>query len=164
MSCDAVQERLDELALARVLDGSPEHADLVAHARGCADCDAHLRFLHGLAAAFAAPALEPVSESVVASARERAVRVLRARETPSGVGRELVAAMAAALLALPLVVGHAYLMLEGGAWLLASWLPAPLLTWLGFAYLASLAIGVGALYGMIPVAVALRRRAVQESA
>lgn len=163
MSCDAIQEKLDELAFARALDASPEHADLFDHARGCADCDAHLRFLHGLAAAFPMTALEPVSESVVASARERAVRVLRARETPQGVGRELVAAMAVALLALPLVVGHAYLMLEGGTWLLSSWLPAPLLAWLGFAYLGSLAIGVGALYGMIPVAVALRRRAAQET-
>jgi hypothetical protein len=61
------------------------------------------------------------------------------------------------------VVGHAYVILEGGAWLLASWVPAPLLSWLGVAYLASVALAVGALYGMIPIAVAIRRRSAGET-
>jgi hypothetical protein len=164
VSCDAIQERLDERALARTLDdGSPEAAELCAHARSCAACGAHRRFLVALEAALDVPEPEPVAAAVVAAARTRAVRVLRSRETPPAVGRELVAALGVALLALPLVVAHAYLVIEGGAWLLAAWLPAPVLTWLGAVYLLSLALGVGALYGLIPLAVAFRRRASWES-
>jgi hypothetical protein len=74
-----------------------------------------------------------------------------------------VAALAVAVLALPLVVGQAYLVIEGGAWLLARWVPAPVLTWLGGVYLISLALAVGALYGLIPLAIAFRRRALGES-
>lgn len=162
MNCDAIQERLDDLALAHALT-SPEAAELAVHARECAACGAHRRFLVALDASLAANDPAPVSESVVASARARAARVLRSRETPRGVGRELVAALAVALLALPLVVAHAYLVIEGGAWLLAAWLPAPILTWLGGVYLISLALGVGALYGLIPLAVAFRQRALGES-
>ena len=66
-------------------------------------------------------------------------------------------------LALPLVVAHAVLVVEGAAWLLAAWVPEPVLAWLGAVYLASLALGVGALYGIIPLAVAWRRRSTVES-
>ena len=51
---------------------------------------------------------------------------------------------------------------ESGAWLLASWVPHPILLGLGFAYLGSFALGVGALYGSIPLVVAWRRRALRE--
>lgn len=164
MSCDDVQERLDLRALAHALDdGSPEALELATHARDCDACGAHRRFLVALGAELALPDPEPVAPSVVELAQRRAVRVLRSRERPEPIGRELVAALAVALLALPLVVAHAYLVIEGGAWLLSAWLPAPLLTWLGAIYLLSLALGVGALYGLIPLAVALRRRATAES-
>jgi len=140
VSCDAIQERLDERALARTLDdGSPEAVELGAHALRCAACGAHRRFLVALEAALDVPEPEPVAAAVVA------------------------AALGVAVLALPLVVAHAYLVIEGGAWLLAAWLPAPVLTWLGAVYLLSLALGVGALYGLIPLAVAFRRRASWES-
>jgi hypothetical protein len=122
--------------------------------------------LHALGDTLGEP--EPVHPTVLALARDRAARALRAREAPAhvaaGMGWELVAALAAAVLALPLVVAHAYLVLEGGAWLLASWLPAPVLAWLGLVYLGSLALGVGALYGLIPLAIAWRRREAAEPA
>ncbi|RIK99943.1 MAG: hypothetical protein DCC71_19700 [Proteobacteria bacterium] len=165
MSCEEIQEALDDRALARERGDLP-HA-LGDHVRGCAACAAHLRFLHALADTLAEPAPAPVHPTVLAMARARAARALRAREAPAaaaGMGWELVAALSAAVLALPLVVGHAYLVLEGGAWLLASWLPAPLLTWLGLVYLGSLALGVGALYGLIPLAIAWRRREAAEPA
>jgi hypothetical protein len=160
VSCDAFQERLDASALARTaLD-----ADLAAHVRDCTACGAHERFLFALVVALDATAPpQAVDAAVVALAQRRSARVLRAQSTPVGVGRELVAALAIALLALPLVVAHAYLVLEGAAWLLASWVPAPVLTWLGGVYLGSLALGVGALYGLIPLAVAWRRRGVAEA-
>jgi hypothetical protein len=164
VSCESIQERLDLRALARTLDdGSPEAVELATHARGCDACGAHRRFLVALGAELALPEPEPVAPAVVEAAQRRAVRVLRAREAPEPIGREIVAALAVALLALPLVVAHAYLVIEGGAWLLAAWLPEPLLTWLGAIYLLSLALGVGALYGLIPLAVAFRRRATAES-
>jgi hypothetical protein len=161
VSCEAFQQRLDLQALARASDGD---AALREHVENCDACRAHERFLLELVAALEAPpAPALVDAAVVEASRRRAVRVLRARETPRGVGRELAVALAVALLALPLVVAHAYLVLEGAAWLLASWVPAPVLTWLGGVYLASLALGVGALYGLIPLAVAWRRRGVAES-
>lgn len=167
MSCEVVQERMEELALARTLDG--EAADAAAareHARDCEACGAQLRFLRALGASLERErgAALPVPDELLARTRARAVRALRARETPRGVGRELVAALALAVLALPLVVGHAYLVIEGAAWLFAQWVPAPLLTWLAGVYVASLALGVGALYGLIPLAVAWRRRSTTEAA
>jgi hypothetical protein len=163
VTCEAIQERLDELALGRALDAAtPEARELAAHARDCAACGAHRGFLVALADALADP-VPAVSEAAVAASRRRAARVLRARATPPRVGREIAAAVAVAVLALPLVVGHAYLVIEGGAWLLAQWLPAPVLTWLGAVYVVSLALGVGALYGLIPLAVAFRQRALGES-
>jgi hypothetical protein len=163
VTCEGIQERLDELALAQALDdATPAARELAAHARDCEACGAHRRFLVALDAVLAEP-VPAASEAVVATARARAARVLRARETPPRVGRELAAALGAALLALPLVVGHAWLVLSGGAWLLSGWLPAPVLAWLGGVYVVSLALGVGALYGLIPLAVAFRQRALGES-
>jgi len=159
VTCDAIQERLDELAFARALDAAtPEARALAAHAADCPACGAHRRFLVALADALAVP-VPAAAEAAVAAARARAARVLRARATPPRVGRDVAVALAVAVLALPLVVGHAYVVIEGGAWLLARWLPAPVLDWLGAAYLVSLALGVGALYGLIPLAVAFRQRA-----
>lgn len=158
MNCDAVQQQLDELALAH----DAASAELVAHADACAVCGAHRAFLHALDAEFAALPLAPVRASVVASAQERAARALRAREHAHGFGRELVAALAIAVLALPLVVAQAFVVVEGAAWLLASWVPQPILFGLGVAYLGSFALGVGALYGSIPLVVAWRRRALAE--
>ena len=71
-------------------------------------------------------------------------------------------ALDAEFAALPLVVAQAYVVVESGAWLLASWVPEPILFGLGFGYLASFALGVGALYGSIPLVVAWRRRALLE--
>ena len=163
MNCDAVQERLDERALAHALDaGDGAAAELFAHTVDCQACSAHLAFLRALDAEFAALPLAPVRNAVVASAQQRAARALRAREQAHGFGRELVAALAVAVLALPFVVAQAFLVVESGSWLLASWVPHAILIWLGIAYLGSFALGVGALYGSIPLVVAWRRRALAE--
>jgi len=162
VNCDAVQERLDERALARSLAaGDTAAAELIAHADRCEACGAHLAFLRALDAEFALP-LAPVRASVVAAAQQRAARALRAREPAHGFGRELVAALVVAVLALPFVVAQAFVVVESGAWLLASWVPQPILIGLGAAYLGSFALGVGALYGSIPLVVAWRRRALAE--
>lgn len=163
MSCDTVQERLDECALARALDPSDvAMGELRSHLEACEACGAHLAFLRALRAEFALEQPAPVRASVVATAQQRAARALRAREAPRGFGRELIAALAVAVLALPLVVAQAYFVVESGAWLLASWVPEPILIALGVSYLGSFALGVGALYGSIPLVVAWRRRALTE--
>ena len=163
MNCDEFQQQLDERALGRALapgDGAvPEPFE---HAASCEDCGAHLAVLRALETEFAALLLPPVRASVVARAQQRATRALRARERPNGFGRELVVALAVAMLALPIVVAQAYVVVESGAWLLASWVPEPILMGLGFGYLASFALAVGALYGSIPLVVAWRRRALLE--
>jgi anti-sigma factor RsiW len=163
VNCDAAQERLDERALTRSLavrDGTA--AEFFAHVDGCEACGAHLAFLRALDAELAALPTAPVRASVVATAQQRAARALRAREQAHGFGRELAAALAVAVLALPFVVAQAFVVVESGAWLLASWLPHPILLGLGAAYLGSFALGVGALYGSIPLVVAWRRRALME--
>lgn len=165
MNCDDFQQRLEESALARTLatgsHGSEpgEALAAIAHADACERCAAHLAFLRALDAELEALPLAPVRASIVASAEQRAARALRARERPHGFGRELAAALAVAVLALPLVVAQAFVVVESGAWLLASWVPEPILMGLGIGYLASFALGVGALYGSIPLVVAWRRRA-----
>jgi hypothetical protein len=156
-----------DLALAHALDGeAAESLAARSHASDCESCGAQLRFLRALGASLEHERAEVPSlpSDLLARTRSRAVRALRAQETPRGVGRELVAALALAMLALPLVVGHAYLVIEGAAWLLSQWVPAPVLTWLAGVYVASLALGVGALYGLIPLAVAWRRRSTTEAA
>ncbi len=163
MSCDAFQQQLDACALARTLEpAGGAAAEAFAHAASCEACGAHLTFLRAIDAELSAIPLAPVRASVVAAAQQRAARALRARERPRGFGRELAAALAVAVLALPLVIAQAFVVVEGGAWLLAGWLPQPILVWLGFGYLASFALGVGALYGSIPLVVAWRRRALSE--
>ena len=164
MSCDAVQQQLDACALEHALapDGDAAAVESFAHAASCEACAAHLAFLRALDAELAAIPLAAVRAPVVATAQQRATRALRARERPRGFGRELAAALAVAVLALPLVVAQAFVVVESGAWLLAGWVPEAIRVWLAFGYLASFALGVGALYGSIPLVVAWRRRALRE--
>ncbi len=163
MSCEAVQERLSELALARALDDEARwEARDRAHVADCAECTAHARFLRRLAAELdALPAPAP-DAALLARVRARSERALRARSRPpalgAGFGLELAGALALALLALPFVAGHAWLVVQAaGAWL-APWLPGPVLTWLGVVYFGSLALVLGAGYGSIPAAVHYARR------
>ena len=165
MNCHEFQQRLDETALEHRLAADPRGSEpgaaheALSHAGSCELCGAHLAFLRALDAELAALPLAPVRASIIASAEQRAARALRARERPHGFGRELAAALAVAVLALPLVVAQAFVVVESGAWLLASWVPEPILMGLGVGYLASFALGVGALYGSIPLVVAWRRQA-----
>jgi hypothetical protein len=163
MTCDAIQERLDEQVLARALAAPDAGAEaLLAHAATCDACGAHLAFLRAMDAELGGAVVAPPPAAVVARAERGALRALRAREHPRGFARELVAALAIAVLALPLVVAQAVVVVEGAAWLLASWVPEPILAWLGFGYLGTFALAVGALYASIPLVVAWRRRALAE--
>lgn len=166
MSCEVVQQQMETLVFEGALGGhTAEAIEARSHAEACAACAAHLHFLRALGISLAHERAQPVpvSAALLERTRQRAIRTLRAREMPRGVGRELVVSIALAVLALPLVVAHAVLVVEGAAWLLAQWVPAPILTWLAGVYVVSLALGVGALYGMIPLAVAWRRRSTTEA-
>jgi hypothetical protein len=158
VSCDAIQERLAELALARELDAAERSRAELEHAAGCADCAAHARFLRALVASLEAGTAPAVRSGVVETARARAARALRAQAPPPRFGRELAGALGVGLLALPVVLAHAWLVARGATALLAPWLPGAMMTWLGVVYFGSLALTVGALYAAIPLAVAWARR------
>jgi len=163
VSCDAIQERMSERALSRGL-GEAERWDAAAreHLRGCADCAAHERFLQALVTSLDASPPVPVHAATVAGARERAMRALRAQAPAPGLLRELAALLAVALLALPILLGDAWLVAREATALLAPWLPSTLLTWLGVVYFGSLALTTGALYASIPLVVGwMHRRRVE---
>jgi hypothetical protein len=159
VSCDAIQERLSELALGHALDG-PERwdAELREHALGCGDCAGHARFLRALVGSLESMPAEPARAVVVAGARERARRALRAQAPPPRFARELAGAFAIGVLALPLAFGDAWLVAREGTALLSPWLPSAVLTWLGVVYFGSLALTTGALYAAIPLAVGWAHR------
>jgi hypothetical protein len=165
VSCDPIQERLDELLLARTAT-RPDGWDpgLADHVAGCAGCAEHVRFLGALRDSLAAQVPPGPSPDVLAGAQARARRALRARSAPRrGLARELAAALAVSLLALPVMVGQAWLVAEGAGWLLQLFLPATVVTWLGVVYFGSVALAVGTLYALIPLGVALARQARAEA-
>jgi len=160
--CDAIEERLSDLALAGEIE--LVDAELRAHLVGCSACSAHARFLRAVVAALdeldAVPAVRP---GALAAAQRRAVRALRAQAPPPSFGRELASALGLGVLALPVVIGHAWLVARGAEALLAPWLPRAVIAWLGFEYFGSLALAVGALYAAIPLALAAARRIPEEA-
>ena len=154
MSCEAIQERMSELALARALQTTERwDAEALEHALGCADCADHARFLRELVASLEASPVAPVDATAVAGTRRRATRALRAQAPPPHLVRELAAALAVALLALPILLGDAWLVAREATALLSPWLPDALLEWLGVVYFGSLALTTGALYAAIPLVV-----------
>jgi hypothetical protein len=161
VSCAEVQSRLAEAVLSRASVGSADRR----HAERCAECGAELGFLKALGAALDAVPEPSLSEPALANCKFQALRALRARRVPAGFGRALARALAPALLALPLIVGHAWLVARGASALLGSWLPEAALLWLAGVYFGSLALGLGTLYGSIPVLVALaQQRRLEERA
>jgi anti-sigma factor RsiW len=157
MSCEGVQAALEALALGAQRDGGDPA--VAAHLAACATCAAHGRVLAALAATRGG-AIAPPAPEVVAHARERAVRALRAHEQAPAraLVAELLLAAAVLALALPFTVAHAWLVAEGAAALLGGLVPAVLLEGLGVVYFGSLALAVGTLYALLPVWVALVRR------
>ncbi len=160
MSCEDVQQRLTDAFLARETPG----VDDATHAAACKACGSHARELRAVAGTLdriEVPLLRPVA---LASCEARALRALRAQRAAhapapfSGLGRDLLRASALGLLALPVAVGHALFVAWAGSSLLGPWLPGPVLTWLGVFYFAPVVLGLGVLYGAIPLAVAVGRR------
>ncbi len=160
MSCEAVQRRLEEALAARREPAAGDHA----HAEGCSACAAHRRFLVELTAELDALVVPPLAPAVLAATRERAAGALRERAAWRGFGRELAAAVALALVALPVAVAHGLLVARGASALLGAWVPAPVLSWLGLVYFGSVALAFGVLYGSLPLAVAFSRRMREEAA
>jgi hypothetical protein len=166
VSCEQIQERLTESFLARVAQ-APEDA---AHAAGCAACGAHARALHAVTAHLSALKVPDLRPAALRACEARALQVLRAQraarapEPLRGLGRDLLRAAALGLLALPVALGHAWFMAWAGQAFLGPWIPTPVLGWLGVFYFAPVALGLGVLYGAIPLAVVVgRRRAMEES-
>lgn len=166
MSCEDVQERLTEAFLARMAP-VPEDA---AHAAGCAACGSLVRELRSVAehlAVVLVPDLRPAARAACEARALHALRAQRAAHAPAplrGLGRDLARATLLGLLALPIAVGHAWLVAWVGSAVLSPWLPGPILGWLGILYFAPVVLGLGVLYGAIPLAVvAGRRQPLEES-
>lgn len=108
--------------------------------------------------------MPPLRPAAKARCEAQALRVLRARRhahAPAplrGMGRDLLRAAALGLLALPVAVGHGLLVAWAGASVLGPFVPQPVLTWIGVFYFAPVVLGLGVLYGAIPLAVAIGRR------
>jgi hypothetical protein len=155
-----MQERLDELAFARAL-AAPERWDpgLREHATGCAACAAHLRFLRSLGAELDALASPAPAPEMLAAARVRASRALRARTRPASLWRPVVQAAGLSLAALPIVVLHAFVVAEGAVTLLGPVVPSGVLTWLGVSYFGSVALGLGGLAALLPLVASATREA-----
>lgn len=166
MSCDEVQERLVEALLSRA---APPLAD-AAHAGECADCGRLARELRSVAEHLAfvqVRALRPAAQTACEASALRALRAQRAARATAplrGSGRDLLRAGVLAALVLPIALGHAWLVAWAGRAWLGPLLPGPLLGWLGVFYFAPVALGLGVMYGVIPLAVVVgRRRFLEES-
>jgi hypothetical protein len=166
VSCEDVQQRLSDAFLAREASA----ADDAAHLAACSACASHASELSVLARTLDRMQVPPLRPAALARCEAQALRVLRAQRAArapaplSGLGRDLFRGAALALLALPVAVGHALFVAWAGSSLLGPWLPGPVLTWLGVFYFAPVVLGLGVLYGAIPLAVAVgRRRPLEES-
>lgn len=164
MSCEAAQERLVDAWLA----GEATPATDAEHASACEACGACVRELLAIAERLDSLRSPPLRAAALTRCKEesrRALRALRVAHEPAplrGMGRDMLRAAAVALLALPVAAGHALLVGYAGSTLLGPLVPAPVLAWLGVFYFVPVVVGLGVLYGAIPIAVAVGRRRAEE--
>lgn len=160
MSCADVQDRLTDAFLARE-DAGAEDLD---HAACCAACGPHAEELRAVGRHLEAVQVPAPRAAFVAACEARALQALRAQRAARapvplhGLAPDMIRAAALALLALPVAVGHAWLVAWAGARFLGPWIPGPVLGWLGVFYFLPVALGLGVLYGVIPLAVVVGRR------
>ena len=150
--CDGIQESLTAASLgaAPLATGDQSHLDI------CEGCREHAEWLVRVARELTDGEPGPPSLAVERS-RRAAVQALRARRLPHGFVRDVAVGLSIALLALPLVLGEAFLVGRFAARVLAPVLPELVLGWLGLTYFGSVALALGVAYGSIPLAVALAR-------
>jgi hypothetical protein len=152
MSCEATQQRLEQLADPSQLQTLGD--DERRHLASCDACAAHHALLLTLTAESVqteAPALPP---QLLATVERRAVHALRVVHQRRALRWDIAAPLAVALLALPIALGQGWLWLKGLAFLLDTWLPASVLTGLAVVHFTSVALALGALYGAIPLVIA----------
>lgn len=160
MTCEAVQARLREACLERV---APAETD-AAHVATCPGCASHAAGLERVTQHLGMLVVPEPGAAVRAAWTAGARRALHARQvarTPTPLRphlRPLLGAAAAALLALPFVLGHAALVAWLGRTVLGPWVPPAILTWLAMLYFVPVALGIAVLYGAIPLAVLAGRR------
>jgi hypothetical protein len=164
--CGDVQERLIEAFFAR---SAPAAGDR-AHAIACPACGALNADLRALADVLDASRVPELNAERAAALRRRVALDLGAAAVtppatarlPEGYPRELARLLAWAALPLPAVLLiYAGLFRIGGA-LLAEWLPAALVTAIGFAFALGTASWMALIYGSLPFVA--QRAAIRRSA
>ena len=151
--CDSVREALVEALLAR--RGTEEVAP--GHLAACPACREEARALAALGAGLDAEAAPPLSPALLARVRARASRELRERRAARRFAGEAVRAAAAALVvAVPVSVLHAELVLAGLHRLLDGRLPAAVVRLVEALYLGSSVLAVGLLLASVPLLLAFR--------
>jgi hypothetical protein len=161
MSCNATQQRLEQLADQSQLQALGD--DERQHLASCDECAAHHALLLTLADESAQTEAPPLSPQLLATVERRAIHALRITQRRSALHWDIAAPLAVALLALPLALGQGWLWLKGLALLLGTWLPAPIVTGLAVVHFASVALALGALYGAIPLVIAYATHTRQEA-
>jgi hypothetical protein len=134
--------------LAALLAGGRLEAERAAHAAACARCREDAALVPALAQALAgevAPRPGLSARVVAAAAPVLARHAARARR------RRLLAALAAALVPLPLVLALDAALVRGLYALLSAVLPAALSAWVVSSYAALLALLLAVTYGAVPV-------------
>jgi hypothetical protein len=154
--CGDVQERLTEAFFAR---SAPAAGDR-AHADACPACGTLSADLRALAEVLDASRVPELGAERAAALRRRTAGL------PEGYPRELARLLAWAVLPLPAVLLiYTGLFRVGGA-LLAEWLPAALVTAIGFAFALGAASWMALIYGSLPFVAqrAATRRSAQRMA
>ena len=130
------------------------------HARGCAGCARYGSELRAVVGALEADPGPALAQEVASAVERRALEALRRRAPapperapaalPPGYRRELVRLLSWTLPPLPLAALCVAGALALGRMLLADWLPAALLWWLGFALVLSALSWAALIYGSLP--------------
>jgi len=169
--CREIQERLTDAFFARSAPGAEDRA----HADACPACGALNADLRALAEVLDASRVPELDAERAAALRRRAAIELGAAPArppataglPVGYPRELARLLAWAALPLPAVLLIYTALFRIGGALLAEWLPAALVTAIGFAFALGTASWMALIYGSLPFVAqraAIRRSAQQMAA
>jgi hypothetical protein len=156
VNCETRQEQLERIAFESGFEARVDEER--EHLEACADCSSHCALLQRLIGEARNARRLPLPPQLRASVHERAARALRAASSEPIFRWNIAAPLAVALLAVPIAIGEGWLWTRGLSYVLEPWLPTAVLTGLTIFYVASAALTLGGLYGLLPFAIAYANR------